>query len=178
MKYPSHNRRWLPWGILHYVSLWGYPYCGPLNKTSVDFQARLHACIKGIEVPRMFCVFFFSVRGTCLSFGLPSDWFASELSHHETCVFFVFLILCQCRWVSVYGHWIIWNHLDPCVMEFTPKLATRVCNRPAVTRRHRKIFPLPSIPHSERHWDPMGSSSTDIWVWKPWYAMIHGWTNP
>ena len=59
MKYPSHNRRWLPWGILHYVSLWGYPYCGPLNKTSVDFQARLHACIKGIEVPRMFCVFFF-----------------------------------------------------------------------------------------------------------------------
>jgi hypothetical protein len=175
MKYPPHNRRWLPWGILHYVSLWGYPYCGPLNKTCVDFQARLHACIKGIEVPRMFCFFFFSVRGTCLSFGLPSDWFASELSHNDFCFPHVVSMSLSQRLRTL-------DHMESlgsvCHGVHSQTRDASGDNRPAVTRRHRKIFPLPLIPHSERHWDPMGSSSTDIWVWKPWYAMIHGWTNP
>lgn len=156
MKYPPHNRRWLPWGILHYVSLWGYPYCGPLNKTCVDFQARLHACIKGIEVPRMFCFFFFR----CVVHVWVLVYHQIGLLQNFHTMIFVFLMLCQCRWVNVYGHWIIWNHLDPCVMEFTPKLATRVATTD-------QLWPVGTERSSHCHWYLTQRGIGILWVHHP-----------
>lgn len=73
---------------------------------------------------------------------------------------FVFLMLCQCRWVNVYGHWIIWNHLDPCVMEFTPKLATRVATTD-------QLWPVGTERSSHCHWYLTQRGIGILWVHHP-----------